>query len=122
MTSGRQEQEPVFAISVAARMVGLHAQTLRSYERMGLVAPERSQGNKRLYSPRNIEQLRQIRSLMEDLGVNLAGVEVVLRMRERMARMEEVLRALEAELYRLRRQDGPALLTQGIEFNEEQKR
>ena len=122
MTSSGQEQEPLFAISVAARMVGLHAQTLRSYERMGLVTPGRSQGNKRLYSLRNIEQFRQIKGLIEDLGVNLAGVEVILRMREQMTRMEEVLHLLEAELYRLQGQEGPALLTRGADIDEENKK
>ena len=76
-------------------------QTLRYYERAGLIQPSRSEGNIRLYSPRDIELVRRIRALMDDLGVNLAGVEVILRMSQRMAEMEHELRRLEAELDRL---------------------
>ncbi len=91
-----EDHEPCYVISVAAEMVGIHPQTLRHYERVGLVAPERSEGNIRLYSERDLERVRQIRRLTEDLGVNLAGVEIILNMRERI--ME-----LEAEVARLRR-------------------
>lgn len=90
--------EPCFAISVAARMVGLHAQTLRYYERAGLVRPSRSGGRNRLYSQRDVERLRQIRRLTDDLGLNLAGVEVLLRMGDRMARMEREMEDLRREL------------------------
>lgn len=121
MTTGNQQHEPAFVISVAARMVGVHAQTLRAYERIGLVAPERPSGNRRLYSLGNIERLQQIKTLL-DMGVNLAGVEMILRMREQMAQMRELLRALEADLYLLRRSGGPALLTQGPEIKEEEQR
>ena len=109
MVNQDQERDPAYVISVAARMVGLHAQTLRSYERVGLVTPERPRGNRRLYSLQNIERLRQIKGLLH-VGVNLAGVEMILRMREQMARMEGALGALEEELYRLRREGQPALL------------
>lgn len=70
--------EPVFAISVVARLVGLHAQTLRMYERMGLVEPARSAGNVRRYSQADVERLRQVVRMVEDLGVNLAGAQVAL--------------------------------------------
>lgn len=90
--------EPCYVISIAAKMVGVHAQTLRYYERAGLVVPSRSRGNIRFYSDEDIERIRQIKSLMDDLGVNLAGVEVFLRMKRAMARMEQELRRLEAEL------------------------
>lgn len=93
---------PCYVISIAARMVGVHAQTLRYYERMGLVEPCRSGGNIRLYSRRDVERLRRIKELMDDLGINLAGVEVVLRMLERMDEMEEELRRLHEELARAR--------------------
>jgi len=82
-------------------MVGLHAQTLRYYERAGLVAPSRSRGRIRLYSDEDIERLRHIKSLMEALGVNLAGVEVMLRMTARMMQMERQLQEMEQELRRL---------------------
>ncbi len=72
--------EPVFEISVVARIVGVHQQTLRSYERMGLVAPQRTRGNTRLYSQRDIARLQQVRRLVNELGINVSGVEVILRM------------------------------------------
>ena len=94
---------PCYVISVAAKMIGVHAQTLRYYERAGLVAPSRSGGNKRLYSHRDIERLRQIKTLVDDLGVNLAGVEVILRMLDRMAEMEQRVEELKAEVRRLQK-------------------
>jgi MerR family transcriptional regulator/heat shock protein HspR len=97
-----QEQcEPCYVISIAARMIGVHAQTLRYYERAGLVEPSRSGGNKRLYSHRDIERLRQIKTLVDDLGVNLAGVEVILRMLDHIAEIEQRVKELEAEVRRL---------------------
>ena len=80
--------EPCYVISIAARIVGVHVQTLRYYERVGLLKPSRSQGRRRLYSPRNIEKLRRIKTLTDDLGINLAGVEVVLRLMDRLLEME----------------------------------
>ena len=97
------EDEPCYVISVAARMLGLHAQSLRYYEKMGLVEPARSRGRVRFYSQRDIERLRQVKTLMNDLGVNLAGVEVILRLTEKMAEMEERIEGLERELERFRR-------------------
>ncbi len=93
-----EDQEPRYVISVAARMIGVHAQTLRYYERMGLIEPSRSQGNIRLYSMSDIERVRRVKSLMNDLGVNLAGVEVILRLAERMAEMEQRIHQLESEI------------------------
>ena len=101
-----EDSEPRFVISVAARMLGVHAQTLRYYERAGMVEPSRSAGNRRLYSTEDIDRLRRIKTLIDDLGVNLAGVEVILRMGERMADMERQMRRLEAEIMRLN-QRGP---------------
>ena len=106
------EHEPCYVISVAARMVGVHAQTLRYYERVGLVAPSRSEGKRRLYSPRDIERLRRIKALSEDMGVNLAGVEVVLKLMERIIHLEGQANRLTEEVERLRTVtssiDGPA--------------
>lgn len=96
-----EDSEPCYVISVAARMLGVHAQTLRYYERAGMIEPSRSAGNRRLYSTEDIDQLRRIKTLIDDLGVNLAGVEVILRMGERMADMERQMRRLEAEIRRL---------------------
>jgi len=97
------DAEPCYVISIAARMVGLHAQSLRYYEKMGLIEPARSQGRVRFYSQRDIERLRQIKTLMNDLGVNLAGVEVILRLTERITELEEELDELQVELNRYRR-------------------
>ncbi len=76
--------EPLFVISVAARLVEMHPQTLRKYEREGLIAPSRTQGNLRLYSDRDIERLRQVKYLVEDRGLNLAGVQLALGLTQRL--------------------------------------
>lgn len=96
------EEEPCYIISVAARMLGMHAQTLRYYERMGMIAPSRSRGRIRLYSQADINRLRHIQRLISDLGVNLAGAEVILRLNERIRQMEEEIEGLRTELQRLR--------------------
>ena len=72
--------EPYYVISVVARMLQVHTQTLRYYEREGLLEPARSKGNIRLYSRSDIDKLRRIKTLIDDLGINLAGVQVVLHM------------------------------------------
>lgn len=97
-----QDSEPKYVISVAARIVGVETHTLRYYERLGLIQPYRSKGNIRYYSERDIARIRYIKTLMDDLGINLAGVEVVMRMAEKMAEMQQRLRELEAELEHLR--------------------
>ena len=94
--------EPVFIISVAARMLGVRTQTLRYYERLGLIEPSRTSGNQRVFSRRDIERVQRIRGLMDDLGVNLAGVEVVLRLLERLREAEEENARLSEENARLR--------------------
>jgi MerR family transcriptional regulator/heat shock protein HspR len=90
--------EPCYVISIAARLVGMHAQTLRQYERVGLVEPKRTRGNIRLYSRADVARLRQVQRLINDLGVNLAGVDVILRMSQRMQAMEDEIQALRREL------------------------
>jgi MerR family transcriptional regulator/heat shock protein HspR len=91
-------------ISVVSEMLGIHPQTLRLYEREGFIKPKRSGGNTRLYSDEDIEKLEMILRLTRELGVNLAGVEVILSMRDRMERMqrdtEEVITKLREELVR----------------------
>ena len=94
--------EPRYVISVAARLVGTETHTLRYYERLGLVQPYRSEGNIRYYSEGDVERLRYIKSLMSDLGINLAGVEVVMRMMERMAEMQRQMQEMESEIDLLR--------------------
>lgn len=86
--------EPLFVISVAARLVEMHPQTLRKYEREGLVAPSRTQGNLRLYSDRDIEQLRQVKYLVEDRGLNLAGVQLALDLTRRIRHLREQTEAV----------------------------
>ncbi|MCK5654296.1 MAG: MerR family transcriptional regulator [Dehalococcoidia bacterium] len=93
---------PCYVISVAARMLGIHAQTLRYYEKAGIIEPSRSSGRVRLYSNRDIGRLRQIRTLMDDLGVNIAGVEVILRLSKRIAEMERIIKEKDLEIKRLR--------------------
>jgi len=95
------EVEACYVISVAARLVGVNVHTLRYYERVGLLSPSRSQGHRRLYSVRDIERLRRIKTLVEDMGVNLAGAEIILRLTERIAEMEGYIRQLESRLNRL---------------------
>ena len=77
------ETTPVFAIAAAAELAGMHPQTLRGYEKLGLVHPRRADNRNRLYSESDIERLRQIQRLTRDLGVNLAGVEVILDLLDR---------------------------------------
>ena len=80
--------EPCYVISVVSRMVGVTAQSLRYFERIELVEPSRTSGNIRLYSPRDIERLRRIKTLVYDMGVNAAGVEVILRLTDRIQQLE----------------------------------
>jgi MerR family transcriptional regulator/heat shock protein HspR len=92
------ESKPRYVISVAARIIGIEAHTLRYYERLGLVEPERSSGNIRLYSEDDIERLRYVKALMSDCGVNLAGVEVALRLMQRMREMQQQLEQMERRI------------------------
>ncbi len=85
-------------ISVAADLVGMHPQTLRIYEQKGLVRPGRTAGNTRLYSERDLERLRLIQRLTTELGLNLAGVEVVLGLEDQLRRMQARIDQLEREL------------------------
>jgi MerR family transcriptional regulator, heat shock protein HspR len=105
----QDEEQPCYVISVAARMVGMHAQSLRNYERMGLIQPGRSQGRVRLYSQSDIERLRNIQRMVQDLGVNLAGVDVIMNMRETMQRMEREMALLREELQAYRDRTLPAV-------------
>ena len=88
---------PIYMISVAAELVGMHPQTLRMYETKGLVRPQRTPGGTRLYSEADIERLRIVQRLTSELGLNLAGVELVLR-------LEDELRKAHTQVERLQRQ------------------
>jgi MerR family transcriptional regulator/heat shock protein HspR len=94
------ENEPRYVISIAARMVGVRSHTLRYYEKIGIIEPSRSRGNIRLYSESDIARLRRVKTLMDDLGVNLAGVEVIMRMVQRMLELQNQVQELESELDR----------------------
>jgi len=89
---------PRYMISVAADIVGMHPQTLRIYENKGLVRPKRTPGNTRLYSERDLERLRLIQKLTTELGLNLAGVEQVLRMQDEIQLMRTRLERLESQM------------------------
>jgi MerR family transcriptional regulator/heat shock protein HspR len=89
-----EEARTAYHISTVSRRYNIHPQTLRLYEREGLLKPSRSEGNTRLYTDEDIRQLEIILNLVRDLGVNLAGVEVVLNMRQRMEQMEDGVQEL----------------------------
>lgn len=92
------DDQPRYVISVAAQVLGVHPQTLRLYEREGLVEPGRTGGKIRLYSEGDLERVRRIMRLTNDLGVNLAGAEAILNMRERMAEMRREMERMRTEL------------------------
>jgi MerR family transcriptional regulator, heat shock protein HspR len=83
------KDRPLYVISVAAELVDMHPQTLRLYERKGLIEPSRSSGKTRLYSQRDIEHLREIRRLTQELGINLAGVEEIIRLRRELDELQD---------------------------------
>lgn len=94
--------EPLYVISVAARLLELHPQTLRKYEREGFVAPSRTTGNLRLYSAEDLESLRQVKHLVEKRGINLAGVELALQVTKRLQDVHRQLAAVDGH------EDSPA--------------
>jgi MerR family transcriptional regulator/heat shock protein HspR len=112
----RRKDSAFFMISVVARQFGVHPQTLRLYEREGLLSPSRTDGNTRLYSERDLETLSLILSLTRDLGVNLAGVEIILNMRRKMEamqmEMERFVSLMRDEI--ARHQGGPPASTQAL--------
>lgn len=96
-----KNKEPCYVISIAARMLDIQTHTLRYYEKIGIIEPSRSKGNIRLYSDRDINYLRRVKELMDDLGINLAGIDVILRMSQRIAELQHHIDGLESELKRL---------------------
>ena len=92
------DDRPRYMISVAADIVGMHPQTLRIYENKGLIRPKRTAGNTRLYSEADIQRLQLIQQLMNDLGLNLAGVEQVLQLQDEVERMERRLDRVQREM------------------------
>src|SRR5947207_11084825 len=94
----RESKKAAFMISAVAEQYQLHPQTLRLYEREGLLKPSRSDGNTRLYTTEDLERLEVILKLTRDMGVNLAGVEIILNMREKMAEMQRQIEAFVSSL------------------------
>jgi MerR family transcriptional regulator, heat shock protein HspR len=97
-----EDKEPKYVISVAARIVGIETHTLRYYEKLGLVQPYRSQGKIRYYSESDIEQLKHVKTLMIDLGINPAGVEVAIRMAQTITKMQAEIDELSDEIENLK--------------------
>jgi len=95
--------EPVYLISVVATMLNIHPQTLRQYEREGLVEPSRTQGRMRLYSQRDIDRMKLILRLTRQMGVNLAGVDIVLQLKEQIDQMQKEIEQLREELSKVNR-------------------
>jgi MerR family transcriptional regulator/heat shock protein HspR len=98
----REQNEPRYVISVAAKILGIQTHTLRYYERIGIIEPSRSSGNIRLYSESDLDQLRRVKTLIEDLGVNLAGAEVILRMARRITELQNLVQELENQVKQLK--------------------
>ena len=104
-----ESERPRYMISVAAELVGMHPQTLRIYEQRGLVRPQRTAGNTRLYSDADVERLRLIQQLTTEVGLNLAGVERVLHMEDELGRMRRRIERMEQEM-RQRARRGASLV------------
>ena len=100
MNRERFDTEPRYVISIAAKMLDTQTYTLRYYEKVGVITPRRSRGNVRLYSDRDIALLQRVKTLVDDMGVNLPGVEVILRMMQRMGEMQQQLEEAQEELKR----------------------
>jgi len=90
--------EPVYLISVVAKVLNIHPQTLRQYEREGLIEPSRTQGRMRLYSQRDIDRIKLILRLTRELGVNLAGVDIIMQLKEKIDAMQKEIDSLREEL------------------------
>src|SRR4051812_49850458 len=104
---GAPDDAPVYVISVAATLAGMHPQTLRQYDRLGLVSPGRTPGRGRRYSARDVEMLRQVQRLSQEEGINLAGVKRILELESHVDALRSRLAALVAELDAARAEVGP---------------
>jgi MerR family transcriptional regulator/heat shock protein HspR len=102
MNRDRYDTEPRYVISVAAKMLDMRTHTLRYYEKVGVIEPHRSRGNVRLYSDRDIALLQRVKRLVDDMGVNLPGVEVILRMMQHVGELQNELEQAQKELKKLR--------------------
>jgi MerR family transcriptional regulator/heat shock protein HspR len=102
MNEERYNNEPRYVISVAARMLEIQTHTLRYYEKVGIIEPYRSRGNIRLYSDRDIAILKKVKSMVDDMGINLPGVEVILRMVQQVYDLQNELEQAQQEIQKLR--------------------
>ncbi len=102
MNRDEYDTDPRYVISIAARMLDVQTHTLRYYERVGVIEPRRSRGNVRLYSDRDIAILQRVKALVDDMGINLPGVEVILRMMERVGELQTELEQAQQEIEKLR--------------------
>ena len=91
-------EEPVFLISVVARILSIHPQTLRQYEKEGLIEPGRTDGKMRLYSQKDIDKIKTILRLTRDLGVNLAGVDIILRLKDKLDELDSMVEELQSSI------------------------
>jgi MerR family transcriptional regulator/heat shock protein HspR len=110
----RDYEEPVYLISVVAKVLSIHPQTLRQYEREGLVEPSRTEGKMRLYSEKDLDRIKMILMLTRDLGVNLAGVDVILRLKQRLEEYESIIDELKANI---KTQNKGSLVKRGNSFD-----
>ncbi len=94
----KQYEEPVYLISVVAKVLSIHPQTLRQYEREGLLEPSRTEGKMRLYSEKDMDRIKMILRLTRDLGVNLAGVDIILQLKEQIEQSENLIKQMKEEL------------------------
>ena len=92
-------EEPLFLISVVAKVLSIHPQTLRQYEREGLIEPSRTDGKMRLYSQKDVDRVKTILNLTRELGVNLAGVDVILQLKEKIDDLESTIDELNKKLH-----------------------
>lgn len=99
----KKDQARTFLISVAAELAGMHAQTLRTYDRLGLVSPDRSSGGGRRYSQHDVDLLREVQRLSQDEGVNLAGIKRIIELTNQVAALQSRLKEMAAEVEVLRR-------------------
>jgi MerR family transcriptional regulator/heat shock protein HspR len=102
MDKENNDSEPRYVISIAAKMLEMQTYTLRYYERVGIIEPRRSRGNVRLYSDQDIALIKRVKTMVEDMGINLPGVEVILRMIQHMGELQNELEQAHEEIEKLR--------------------
>lgn len=112
MSGKRNEEARTFLISVAAELAGMHAQTLRTYDRLGLVTPQRTSGGGRRYSERDVDLLREVQRLSQDEGVNLAGIKRIIELTNQVDALQRRVAELTAEVERLRKPSTALVLWQ----------